>query len=216
MKQILQTPDIARLGPGDFLTAVISRVWPFIAVTFLFALLVLVVPRNMEGGAQAWLAALRPMNTMVRELALGALLLLSGVVLILRGIPPGRAVLVFTASLSQAFFTFFLYLASLFMGLLLAWPLGALFNVHMGELGAVLLGPLYGLLSAILVYLAFVLIHRLGSGGWPGDEAGRVYPLFDRAEGMLHLNRLPDLGIRAIGLGLLLLFLALFWTGLLF
>lgn len=212
MKSIFQSADIARLGPGAFLKAVVSRVWPFVAVSFLFALLVLLVPRNLQGSAQDWLAALRPMNAMVRELALGALLLLAGVVLILRRVPPGGAVLLFTASLSQAFVTFFLYLAALFIGLLLAWPLGALFNVYMGDLRAVVQGPLFGLLSALLVYAAYLMIHRVGAGVWPGESS---HPLFVKIDDVLRLERIPDLGIRGMGIGLVVLFLALFWTGLL-
>lgn len=208
---MLSTPDIARLPPGGFLRAVIARVWPFAAISFLFAVLVLLVPRTFDGTAVAWLQTLQPINALLRELALGSLLLLGGVVLLLRRLPPGRVVLLFTATLSQAFITFFLYLAALFVGLLAAWPLAIWIEAPMGDVRPAILGPLYGVFSILLVYIAFALVHRLGTQEWPGATRGRVGP--GRIDRVLRLERIPDLVIRAFGAVLLALFAFLFWSG---
>ncbi|MFV8834864.1 hypothetical protein [Aquisalimonas sp.] len=210
MRSILHTPDIARLTPGAFLRAVVARVWPFAAVSFLFAILVLLVPRTFDGTAVEWLNTLRPVNALLRELAVGSLLVVGGVVLILRQVPPGRPLLLFMATLSQAFITFFFYLAALFVGLLLGWPLAVWIEAPLGNIQPAVLGPIYGVLSVLLVYIAFALIHRLGAGHWPGEASGA---LFGKVDDVMRLGRLPDLAIRGVGAGMLIIFVVLFWTG---
>ncbi|WP_290650968.1 hypothetical protein [Aquisalimonas sp.] len=210
MRDLLNSPDIARLTPAAFLWAVIARVWPFAAVTFLFSVLVLFVPRTFDGTAVEWLHHLRPVNAFMRELAMGSLLVLGGLVLVLRQLPPGRALLLFSATLSQAFVTFFLFLAGLFVGLLLAWPLAVLFEAPLGSARPAVLGPIYGIFSALLVYVAFAFIHRLGKDRWPGEEPGALLRKIDE---VLRLGQLPHLAVRGLGAGLLVVFAGLFWTG---
>ena len=210
MRTLLQTPEISRLAPWPFIKGQVGRVWPFAAIAFLFAFLVLLVPRTFDGTALEWLHELRPVNALLRELALGSLLVLGGLILLLRKVPPGRAILLFTATLSQAFITFFLYLAALFAGLLLAWPLAVWVEAPLGNIRPALLGPLFGIVSALLVYAVFALIHRLGSQQWPGETAGG---LFGKVEGVLRLGSIPDVVVRGAGAALLAVFLVLFWIG---
>lgn len=207
---MLSTPDIARLAPGAFLRVMVARVWPFAAVSFLFAVLVLLVPRTFDGTAVAWLDQLHPMNALLRELALASLLLLGGVVLVLRRVPPGPVVLLFTATLSQAFITFFFYLTALFVGLLLAWPFAIWIEAPLGDIRPAVRGPLLGVLSVLAVYAGFALTHRLGAGRWPGQSGGGVAGRTDR---LLRLDRIPDPAVRAAGAVLLAAFALAFWAG---
>lgn len=205
---MLPTPDIARVTPGKFLRGRVAHVWPFAAVSFLFAVVILLMPRTFDGTAVEWLHTLRPVNALLRELAIGALLLFGGVVLILRRVPPGPTVLKFTATLSQAFITFFFYLVALFGGLLVAWPLAVWLEAPLRNVQPGLQGLLFGVLSVLLVYMVFALVHRLGKGRWPGQESGG-----GKLDGTLRLDRLPDLAVRAAGAVMVLVCAALFWTG---
>ncbi len=205
---MLPTPDIARLTPGAFLRGRVVRVWPFAAVSFLFAVIVLALPRTFDGTAVEWLHTLRPVNALLRELAIGALLLFGGVMLVLRRVPPGPMVARFTGTLAQAFVTFFFYLVALFAGLMLAWPLAVWLEAPIRNMQPALQGVLFGVLSVILVYLVFALVHRLGMGQWPGQSGSG-----GKLDSALRLDRLPDIAVRVAGVVMVIVFLVLFWMG---
>lgn len=205
-----QPRPIVRFGPVGYTRRVALAVWPFAVVGALFALLIMLTPRTFDATVAVWLEALRPANGLLRELALASLLLLGGVILLLRRLPPGRALLAFSATLADAFILLFAAFTALFVGFLLTWPVAAALEAPTGDPVAALRGPGLALLSAVLVYLAFAFTHRLGCGRWPGDRTTGLLPRLDT---LLHLERLPDPAVRALGAALVVLFAALFRIG---